>query len=86
MAEVTRELIIRTLTHICENDLTTYRSNQPRPDGKKPGQAKIPGSIWLTPKEMANTLLASMRQDESPQNQAGDGDAGNRVIGKKEEV
>lgn len=45
---------------ICENDKTRYRHNQSRPDGKLPSQAEEPGSIWLTPKEMASTAKAAI--------------------------
>jgi hypothetical protein len=45
------------LRAIVANDRTTYRHGQVRPDGKKPSEAEIPGSIWLTPKEIAENAL-----------------------------
>lgn len=70
MASETREDIVRTLEAIIANDRTTYRHGQKRPDGKKPSQAEKPGSIWLTPKEMASTLIAKLKLDTLKESQA----------------
>ena len=45
---------------IVANDMTVFRHGQKRRDGKKPGQAEKPGSIWLTPREIAGNMLALM--------------------------
>lgn len=40
----------------CErNDKTAYEHHEPRPDGKKPSRGG--GTIWMTPKEIANEAL-----------------------------
>lgn len=49
------------LQDVIDNDLTEYDHHQKRRDGKKPSQAEEPGSIWLTPREMARAALAESR-------------------------
>ena len=41
---------------IVANDMTVFRHHQKRRDGKKPQ----PGTIWLTPREIAGNMLALM--------------------------
>ena len=48
----------RALRAVARNDKSRYDHHEARPfDGMRPMQAKDPGSIWLTPREIARRVL-----------------------------
>jgi hypothetical protein len=52
------ERLKTALRRCARNDATAYDHHDPRRwDGKKPGESVPPGSIWLTPREIARAAL-----------------------------
>ncbi|MGE4293317.1 MAG: hypothetical protein AB7E32_14045 [Desulfovibrio sp.] len=45
----------KALSACARNDKTHYEHHEPRPDGTRPCEGE--GTIWLTPREIANAAL-----------------------------
>ncbi len=64
--EAENQRLRRALETVICNDKTHYKNHEPRPyDGLRPREHVEGGAIWRTPREVAESVLASLKEDES---------------------